>query len=173
MFSTVDAVPSTRASTVVRSPSPVVSAWRVAAIAGLAVGALDGADGAVYFGLAHGLNPLQVFQFIASGALGAAAFQGGLATVALGAVIHFGLAFGFAGVFVAAYLRSAAVRRHWVVAGLGYGLAVWAFMTFVALPLSAIAQAAPTLGDILNGAIGHAITVGFASAYVSRRTLGR
>lgn len=151
----------------------------MATIAGLVVGALDGADGAVYYYLAHGVNPLQVFQYIASGALGAAAYQSGLTAAALGAVAHFSLAFGFAGAFVVAYLHSAAIRRHWVVTGLAYGIAVWVLMTFVVLPLSAvvfppsaIGHAATPIGDQVNGAIGHAITVGLASAYVARRWLG-
>jgi hypothetical protein len=61
------------------SSSTTATLWRVAAIAGVVVGALDGAGGAVYYYRAHGLNPLQVFRYIASGSLGAAAYQNGLA----------------------------------------------------------------------------------------------
>jgi len=94
-------------------------------------------------------------------------------------VAHFSLAFGFAGAFVVAYRRSGVIRRHWVLTGLAYGIAVWGLMTFVVLPLSAvgfppsaIGSAATQIGDLVNGAIGHAITVGLASAWVARRWLG-
>ena len=52
-------------------------------------------------GLTQGLNPIQVLQYIASGAMGQSAFQGGLATAALGAAFHFSIAWVAAGVFVA------------------------------------------------------------------------
>lgn len=78
-----------------------------------------------------------------------------------------------------AYLQSAAIRRHWVAAGLVYGIAVCVPMTFVVLPLSAevfprsaIGHSATPIGDQVNGAIGHTITVGLASAHVPRRWLG-
>jgi hypothetical protein len=55
---------------------------------GLVAGILDAVDGVIAFGT-QGLNPIQVLQYIASGALGKSAFQGGLATAALGAVFSF------------------------------------------------------------------------------------
>ena len=58
---------------------------------GLIAGVLDAIDGVIAYG-AQGLNPIQVLQYIASGALGKSAFQGGLATAALGAAFHFGIA---------------------------------------------------------------------------------
>jgi hypothetical protein len=66
---------------------------------GLVAGILDAVDGVIVFGT-QGLNPIQVLQYIASGALGKSAFQGGLATAALGAVFHFAIAWMAAAVFV-------------------------------------------------------------------------
>jgi hypothetical protein len=51
-------------------------------------GTLDALEGVIAYGT-RGLNPIQVLQYIASGALGKAAFQGGLGTAALGATFHF------------------------------------------------------------------------------------
>jgi hypothetical protein len=59
---------------------------------GLVAGVLDAVDGVVAFGL-KGLNPLQVLQYIASGLLGPASFQGGFGTAAVGTVLHFFIAF--------------------------------------------------------------------------------
>ena len=59
---------------------------------GLVAGVLDATDGVVAFGL-QGLNPIQVLQYIASGLLGKASFDGGLATAALGTLIHFFITF--------------------------------------------------------------------------------
>ncbi len=52
------------------------------------------------WGCHEGMSPIQVLQYIASGALGSDAFKGGLATAALGAALHFFIAFVVAnGVF--------------------------------------------------------------------------
>jgi hypothetical protein len=71
-------------------------------LGGLSAGLLDATNGVVAFYLAFGMNPVQVLQFIASGALGQAAFEGGLATAALGMEFHFLIAVVAAAVFVVA-----------------------------------------------------------------------
>ena len=55
---------------------------------GLLAGTLDAVDGVAAFGL-KGMNPIQVLQYIASGLLGVASFQGGLKTAGLGALLHY------------------------------------------------------------------------------------
>jgi hypothetical protein len=51
---------------------------------------------------ADGQNPQWVLQSIASGLLGANAFNGGLVAAALGALFHFGIAIVAAGIYIAA-----------------------------------------------------------------------
>lgn len=149
-------------------PSPFP--WRTLGLATIAVGALDGLDGAVYQYVSNGLTPFTVFRYIASGLLGASAFHGGLGTVALGGAIHFALSAFFAALFLVLYRARAVVRTNWVASGLAFGAAVWALMTFVVLPQSGVAPSTPTVADILNGVIGHSLTVGLASAWIARRT---
>ncbi len=147
------------------------SVLRAIAIAGAAVGVLDAADGVAYFGLTAGNNPLEVLQYIASGALGSSAFAGGLPAAALGALIHFGLAYGFTAAFVLAWTRVEAIRRSWAVAGLAWGAAVWAFMNFLVLPLTRVQHSPITPGAAIHGVVGHALFVGLAAAIVARRVL--
>ena len=135
---------------------------------GLVAGTLDAIDGVIAFGT-QGLNPIQVLQYIASGALGKAAFEGGLATAALGAGFHFAIAFVVAAVFVVASKRFAVLKTRPVDAGLLYGAAVYVFMTYVVLPLSAVAPSAFQLGLFLNGVIGHALFVGLPISLFARR----
>ncbi len=139
-------------------------------LAGLAVGVLDATDGVAYFGLTQGLNPIQVLQFIASGALGPSAFTGGLLTAAAGAGFHFAIAYAAAAVYAVAYAGVTSVRDHWVATGLAFGVLVWAFMNLVVVPASAIG-AFPTLAGAIHGIVGHALTVGLTGAYVVRRQL--
>ena len=135
---------------------------------GLAAGILDAVDGVIAFGT-QGLNPIQVLQYIASGALGQSAFQGGLATAALGAAFHFTIAWVAAAVFVLARGRLQALRTHAVPAGLVYGAAVYFFMHYLVLPLSAVAPSTFHLGLFLNGVIGHALFVGLPISLFAQR----
>jgi hypothetical protein len=139
-------------------------------LAGLAVGLLDATDGVAYAGLTQGLNPIQVLQFVASGALGPSAFSGGLLTAAAGLGFHFLIAYAAAAVFAIAYIRLKPVRHHWAVTGLAFGVVVWAVMNLVVVPASAIG-AFPTVAGAIHGIIGHALTVGLTAAYVVRRQL--
>lgn len=151
-------------------PTPSAT-LRAILLGGALVGVLDATDGVAYFGLTAGNNPIQVLQFIASGALGPAAFSGGLAAAALGALIHFGLSFGFTALFVLAWIRSEAVREHWVVAGLAWGVAVWTLMNLIILPLSHVPPSPITALSAIHGLTAHAMTVGLAAALVAHRTL--
>lgn len=135
---------------------------------GLIAGVLDAIDGVIAYGT-QGLSPIQVLQYIASGALGKSAFQGGLATAALGAGFHFIIAWVAAAVFVLASRQLEILKTHAVLAGLIYGAAVYFFMNYLVLPLSAVAPATFQLGLFLNGVIGHAVFVGLPIALFARR----
>jgi hypothetical protein len=138
------------------------------AYAALVAGALDATDGVVFFGL-HGLNPVQVLQYIASGLLGTRSFQGGLATAGLGVVVHFSIALAVATIYLLVSRRIPALRSQWVIFGLLYGAAVWAVMNLLVLPLTAVAPSPITAAALLNGVIGHALFVGLPIAYFAKR----
>ena len=52
-------------------------------LGGFVAGNLDALDGVVAFGLVNGQNPIKVLQYIASGAIGASSFDGGLPQLCL------------------------------------------------------------------------------------------
>ena len=97
---------------------------------GLIAGILDAVDGVIAYGT-QGLNPIQVLQYIASGALGKSSFEGGIATAALGAAFHFLIAWGVAAVFVLTCQRLTVLKAHPVPAGLLYGAGVYFFMNYL------------------------------------------
>ncbi len=70
-------------------------ALRTILMAGLICGLLDGLSA---IALSNG-RWVRLFQYLASGSLGPRAFEGGMATVALGIAAHFTVALGAAGVF--------------------------------------------------------------------------
>ena len=135
---------------------------------GLVAGVLDATDGVVAFGFA-GMNPIQVLQYIASGVLGPASFQGGLASAALGTALHFLVALVAAAVFVLASQKIPALVQKPVLCGLSFGVAVYFFMNYLVLPLSAVPKSPFSLGLFLNGVIGHAVFVGLPIALYARR----
>ena len=64
-------------------------------------GTLDAVDGVVAFGF-KGMKPIQVLQYMASGLLGVASFEGGLKTAALGVVLHYLIALAVAAIYYGA-----------------------------------------------------------------------
>ena len=136
---------------------------------GLAAGVLDAIDGVIAFGT-QGFNPGQVLQYIASGLLGKASFDGGITTAGLGTLLHFFIAFVAAAVYVIAGQWISVLKRRAVTFGLLYGVTVYFFMNYLVLPLSAVGHSPFKLGLFLNGVIGHALFVGVPIAWIGRRT---
>lgn len=113
--------------------------------------------------------PIRVLQYIASGALGPAAFRGGLATALAGLLLHFTIAVAAAGVYVQLARWWPPLRdRPWRWGPL-YGIVVYAVMTFVVLPLSRAVTQAPTLSSVTRMVLIHMVCVGLPIALAARR----
>ncbi|HYX71332.1 MAG TPA: hypothetical protein VE732_01055, partial [Nitrososphaera sp.] len=69
---------------------------------GLAVGILDGLFALIFYGLILGVQPMRIFQSVASGLLGRASFEGGVPTFLLGILLHFVVASCIAAVYYVA-----------------------------------------------------------------------
>ncbi|MCA1560108.1 MAG: hypothetical protein LC804_07525 [Acidobacteria bacterium] len=151
----------------VEARRPTIGSSRAILYGTLVVGVLDAVDAVVFFGL-RGVRPIRIFQSIAAGLLGRAAFQGGLATAVLGACLHFFIAFVVVLTFYLASRRVPVLTRHAVVSGLVYGVIVYAVMNFVVLPLSAASTAPPSLPVLVNGLLIHALGVGLPTALFVR-----
>lgn len=143
---------------------------------GAAAGVLD-LTGAVVTNAWRGLAPVRVLQSISSGLLGAKSYEGGFGTAALGVLLHFVIAFGAAAVFYAASRRLSFLWRRPLVAGPLYGAAVYFFMSFVVLPLSAFPHGVSLAPDRLaTGLVVHVLCVGLPIALAARaaaRGVGR
>lgn len=150
-------------------PSSRLTSGKAIVWGGLIAGVLDAIDGVIAFGF-KGLNPIQVLQYIASGALGAAAFQGGMATAALGGAFHFVIALVAAAAYVLVSFKVKALAEKAVPLGLLYGVAVYFFMNYLVLPLSKVAPSKFSVRLFLNGVIGHALFVGLPIALYTRRS---
>jgi hypothetical protein len=92
----------------------------------------------------------RLFQGVASTLLGSEAFNGGIATAALGVLMHIGVAFGWSAVCLFLFTRSRGIRGTLTspygvvkVASL-YGPFVWMVMSLVVIPL--LVHRPPTIG---------------------------
>ena len=147
---------------------------RAILLGGLAAGILDITYAIVVSRLLRGTSAGTVLQSVASGLLGESAYDGGAATAALGLFLHFVIAFTAAAVYVLASRRlPMLVRRPWLWGAL-YGMAVYLFMNFVVLPLSAFPHklSFPPL-VLARGLAGHVVCVGLPIALAAASTLHR
>jgi uncharacterized membrane protein YagU involved in acid resistance len=143
--------------------------YRAILLGGLLAGVFDITYACVMLGL-RGRSPVWVLQSVATGWLGAKAFTGGLGAAALGLVSHFMIAFGAAAVYYAASRKLRFMVRQAVLCGLLYGAAIFLFMNWVVIPLSAAPFKIPfTFAVLWKGFLSHALLIGLPIALVVRR----
>jgi hypothetical protein len=116
-------------------------------------------------------NPATVvWQYIASGAVGNAAFTGGTATALLGVLFHLLISLAIAAVFLLGADRIPVLRRYAIAAALLYGFGVWIVMNFIVIPLSAAPPLpAPTTPWLLENILEHMLVVGLPLGIAVRR----
>jgi hypothetical protein len=136
----------------------------------LIVGTMD-ISSAFILAVWRGSTVTRLLQFIASGLLGPQAFQGGTGTALLGLALHFLIAFTLAAVFWVARQSVGFVRQHAVSSGIAYGLAVYAVMNLLVLPLSAARPRHSITGDLIQIGI-HMFVIGLPTSLLLRRFSG-
>jgi hypothetical protein len=154
-------------------PSPLLRPWqgyRVIGWAGLLAGSLDITAAFVEAGL-EGRSPVSLLQGIAGGLLGMSSFRGGPATAALGALFHFLIATTVSAVFYLASRKLKFLVKHAIPSGLLYGVAVYIFMYYIVLPISAYHTkiAPPPMSRFIRDGAIHMFLVGLPISLVVRK----
>jgi len=109
--------------------------------AGLLTAVVDGCFSSALSVFAYGSTVSRLFQGVAGVLLGSKAVDGGTPTALLGLLMHFGVAFGWSGVFLLLVRQSARVRRLLAtpsgVAGVAalYGPFIWIVMSLAVIPI--------------------------------------
>ncbi|MBI3714546.1 MAG: hypothetical protein HY255_00960 [Betaproteobacteria bacterium] len=143
-------------------PRGVVYAW-------LTAGTLD-ICAAMLTSTLRGGSATGVLRAVASGVLGKAAIGGGDGVAALGLFLHFFIMLAIATIFWLAAQRMAWLTQKPWLAGPLYGVAVYAVMNAVVLPLSAIAFTPLYTPTTLSIGIGvHMVCVGLPIALITTR----
>jgi uncharacterized membrane protein YagU involved in acid resistance len=134
---------------------------------GLLAGVMDISAAFVTWGL-RGISPVRILQSIASGLLGANAYQGGLATATLGAALHFLIATTATAVYYLASRKLSFLTQRAVIWGLLYGVTVYMFMYLVVQPLAGM-KSRFTLSAVAIAVMTHIFCVGLPISLTVRR----
>jgi hypothetical protein len=148
-----------------------LSALSAILIGGAIAGACD-ITYAITFWAFRGVSATRVLQSVASGVLGASSFKGGLESAALGLALHFFIAFAAATIFYLGAKLFPILTRHPILFGILYGLAIFAVMNLVVLPLSAFPRKVtfPLLATTTGIAV-HMFLIGLPISLAIRRAL--
>jgi len=152
----------------VRNPVP-----RRVLLAGAVVALLDISYAYVFFGLILGVVGVEsLFQSIAAGLLGRAAYQGGLPTALLGAALHLLIAYSWTVAYflamrnVDALHRAARTTGGRIVLGLAYGVVVYLLMDLVVLKLSRAHSTPPGDWKFYINLVQHMLMIGLPIALI-------
>ena len=126
-------------------------------LTGFVAGTMDATAASIQYYLRTGKSPGAVWRYVAGALMGPSAATGGGGTIAIGLLMHYGIAFGWTLLFFLAASRVAALRSNPFIIGPLYGVFVWAMMTRVLVPLTYIGP--PKTFDAVQAAIAAAIIV--------------
>ncbi|HEX4963289.1 MAG TPA: hypothetical protein VF173_20835 [Thermoanaerobaculia bacterium] len=139
-------------------------------VGGSIAGVLDITYAIVFSWAYRDVPPMRILQSVASGLLGAPAYEGGVPTAALGLVLHFFIAFSAAAIFYFVSRKIPFLLRYAPLVGVLYGAGIYAFMNLVVIPLSAFPRKLTfsplTVG---TGLFVHMAFIGLPIALAARR----
>jgi hypothetical protein len=142
-------------------------------VAALVAGSCDIAFATGYSYARAGVAPSRVLKFVASGALGPAALQGGAGMAALGLGFHYFNAFLITAIFFAAAAWRPALVRRPLPVGLLYGVVIYLVMNFVVIPLSRIGpRSGRATLTVVSELLVHMFLIGLPMALAARRAFG-
>lgn len=141
-------------------------------LATLVVGALDITEVLLFYWF-RGVAPTRVLKGIAAGIMGiGAAREGGTEVALLGLGLHYLITFFVVTVYFVASSNLKILREKPVLMGALYGLAVWAVMSYVVIPMSLIGPSPrlfPPWPMLANTLFAHVFCVGIPTALFARR----
>lgn len=147
-------------------------AFRMVIAGGITLATVDLIYACSFWAWLRHVPPVRVLQYIASGALGEASFQGGLATALAGAAFHYFIAIMMVLAYFLASGRYRSLLRRPVLYGIPYGFVLWVVMTHVVVPLSrAEPSAKPVLLAVVCNFLMH-LLFGVICVWFARKAHG-
>jgi len=138
-------------------------------IGGLIAGTLDILY-AIGFSAWRGTPPQTLLQFVASGLLGQASFEGGNATAGFGLLLHYLMMLLIAAIFYALSRQLPVLARKPIVWGPVFGFLVYWVMNLVVMQLSATPNKWRFIPiSFATGILVHMFCIGFPIAWAAGR----
>jgi hypothetical protein len=117
-----------------------------------------------------GRDPLWVLQFVASGIMGKDAFNNGVTAGAVGLLVHTLILLVAATIYYFASQKWVVLKTQSLLLGALFGIGVYLFMNFVAVPISAVPfRMTYDVPKLLEGFVSHAALVGLPIALAVKR----
>ena len=117
-----------------------------------------------------GRDPLWVLQFVASGLLGKDAFKHGVMAGAIGLLAHTAILLIAATIYYFASRKLIVLKNQALLMGALFGIGVYLFMNFVAVPISAVPfRMTYDVPKLLEGFFSHAVLVGLPIAFAIKK----
>lgn len=142
---------------------------RTIAWVGLLAGSLDILSAFVQSYLVRGTSPVLVLQYIASGAVGKAAFAGGWHIALLGLLFHFIIAYSFTALFFIVYPSIKFLSRSIVLTAVIYGIFIYIAMNQVVLRFTKVPPGAFHVNKALIATAILIVAIGLPVAYFARK----
>lgn len=133
----------------------------------LVAGTLDILSAFVWTFMAGG-KAVNVLPSVASGPFGDAITESAVAAP-LGLAVHFALVLVMVAVYVVVASRVPLLERHWLIAGVLYGLLLWLVMYWIVLPMRFGSPHPSNPAAIVRQLISHCVLVGVPIAYITAR----
>ena len=105
---------------------------------------------------------------LASAILGNDAVKGGIGVALVGLLLHFAIMAVMVAFFVVAANRLPFLKARWLLAGIAYGIGLWAVMNLVVLPLRFGWHPFTPLG-LAEQFFSHIVLVGIPIAWFAKR----
>jgi hypothetical protein len=139
----------------------------------LVAGTLDISYAITFHYFRSGAPPIRILQSVASGLLGREAYQGGIASAALGLGLHFFNAMVATVVFFVAASRMPSLVRRPVQSGAAFGVGVYIVMNYVVVPLSRIGHPFRFVAVVaITGLLVHMFLIGVPIAWAASKAFG-
>jgi hypothetical protein len=141
-------------------------------VGGLIAGTLD-ITYAITYSAIRGMPPQSLLQFVASGLLGQASFEGGTATAGLGLLLHYLMMLLIAAIFYGISRQLTFLVRKPIVWGPVFGFLVYWVMNLVVMQLSATPNKWRFIPlSFATGIIVHMFCIGLPIAWAASKAGG-
>ncbi|MBA2250026.1 MAG: hypothetical protein H0W12_07515 [Chitinophagaceae bacterium] len=120
-------------------------------LTGLLVGTLDAIAAIINYSYNGGKHPEKIFQYIASGVFDKTSHSS-TAMIVIGIIFHYLIAMSFTVFYFLVCAKNNFTRNNKIIAGVIYGLFIWAVMEWVVVPMSNVNQFPFKLSQALIGA---------------------